>query len=386
MKPLLGKHLINRHTLGIMSGTSLDGVDLSLVRFKRNYSIAECHNSYVRFPSLLRRELFEIVSSKVVSKEKLLQADKRLGIFYLKSARAFLRSQDLRALSLDLVGCHGQTVYHCAGGSGQAAANNVTLQIGSPDMLAQGLGVPVVSDFRTADVAAGGRGAPLSPLAHFYLFNIRGTGQLVINIGGISNMTYLPGTADVSEIVATDCGPGNMLIDRLCLRLLGKPYDRNGRIASKGSVSEELYGFLRKMSFLRKRIPLALGREQFGDDVVDSIIRHADRAGVDNDSVISTVTRFTAYCIAKAARRCREIDRILLCGGGTHNMYLFDSLREMFPGAEMHDSSVAGIDPDFVESAAFALLANLAIDGKPGNLTQVTGAAKRVTLGKITLP
>lgn len=385
MRPLLGKHLINRYTLGIMSGTSLDGVDLSLVRFKHSYRIAECHNSYARFPSLLRKELFEIVSSKVVSKERLLQADKRLGTFYLKSARAFLRSLGAKAASLDLVGCHGQTVYHSAGGSGQAAANNTTLQIGSPDIIAQGLGVPVVSDFRTADIAAGGRGAPLAPLAHFYLFNIRRTGQLVVNIGGISNMTYLPGTADVSEIVATDCGPGNMLVDQMCVRLFGKPYDRNGRIASKGSVSEKLYRFLKEMSFLRKRTPLALGREQFGDDVVDSIVRHADRVGVDRDSVISTVTHFTAYCIARAARRCRKIDRILLCGGGTHNMYLCDSLREMFPGIEMHDSSVAGIDPDFVESAAFALLANLTVDGKPGNLPQVTGAAKRVTLGKMTL-
>ncbi len=385
MRPLLGKHLINRYTLGIMSGTSLDGADLSLVRFKRDYSIAECHNSYARFPSPLRKELFEIVSSKVVSKEGLLRADKRLGTFYLKSARAFLRSLGAKAETLDLVGCHGQTVHHSAEGSGRAAADNVTLQIGSSDILAQGLGVPVLSDFRTADVAARGRGAPLAPLAHFYLFNIRRTGQLVINIGGISNMTYLPGTADVSDIVATDCGPGNMLVDQICLKSFGKPYDRNGRIASKGSVSEKLYRFLKKMSFLRKRIPLALGREQFGDDVVDSIVRHADTLGVDEDSVISTVTRFTAYCIARAARRCRKIDRVLLCGGGSHNMYLCDLLQEMFPGAKMHDSSVAGIDPDFVESIAFALLANLTVDGKPGNLPQVTGAAKRVTLGKMTL-
>jgi anhydro-N-acetylmuramic acid kinase len=385
MRPLLGKQLMNRFTLGIMSGTSLDGVDLSLVRFKRNYSIAECRNSYTRFPSSLRKDLFEIVSSKVVSKEKLLRADKRLGTFYLKSARAFLRSHGAKAATLDLVGCHGQTVHHSAQGAGQATANNVTLQIGSPDVLAQGLGVPVVSDFRTADVAAGGRGAPLAPVAHFYLFNIRRTGQLVINIGGISNMTYLPGTVDVSDIVATDCGPGNMLVDQLCLRLFGKLYDRNGRIASNGSVNEKLYRFLRKMSFLRKRIPHALGREQFGDDVVGSILRYADRIGVEGDSVISTVTRFTAYCIARAARGCRKIDRILLCGGGTHNMYMCDSLQEMFPGARMHDSSVAGIDPDFVESIAFALLANMAVDGKPGNLPQVTGAAKRVTLGKMTL-
>jgi anhydro-N-acetylmuramic acid kinase len=384
MKPLLGKHLINRQTLGIMSGTSLDGVDLSLARFKRNYGIAECHNFYAKFPSPLRKELFDIASSKAVSKERLLRADKRLGRFYLKSARALLRSLGAKAASLDLVGSHGQTVCHSAEGSGQAAANNVTLQIGSPDIIAQGLGVPVVSDFRTADVAAGGRGAPLAPLAHFYLFNVRRTGQLVINIGGISNMTYLPGTADVSGIVATDCGPGNMLVDQLCLRLFGKPYDRDGRIASDGSVSEKLHRFLKQMGFLSRRTPLALGREQFGDDVVDSIIRHADRAGVDRNSVISTVTRFTAYCIARAARRCRKIDRVLLCGGGAHNIYLCHSLQEMFPGVKIHDSSVAGIDPDFVESVAFALLANLAVDGKPGNLPQVTGAAKRVTLGKMT--
>jgi anhydro-N-acetylmuramic acid kinase len=315
----------------------------------------------------------------------MLRADKKVGLFYLRSVAALLESGGGSGTSVDLVGCHGQTVHHLAGGVGKRARDSVTLQIGSPDVLAQGLGAPVVSDFRSADIAAGGRGAPLTPIAHFHIFDVSRCRQLVVNIGGISNLTYLPGDGDLSRVCATDCGPGNMLTDQICSELLGRQYDKGGAFASKGSVNGDLLSVLRSLPFLRRKLPLSLGREQFGADVVDQIILKARDIRLDRSSVISTVTYFSAYCIHRAAQPYRNIDRVLICGGGAHNIFLRDSLRELFKGIEVDDSSAAGVDPDFVESVSFALLANLMVDGIPGNLPQVTGAVKPVVLGKLTV-
>ncbi|MBU1319575.1 MAG: anhydro-N-acetylmuramic acid kinase [candidate division Zixibacteria bacterium] len=380
MKFSIGKKLNERFTLGMMSGTSLDGVDLSLVKFGRNYAIKECHNSYLKFPRGLRNALYQIAESDEVSKHNLMQADRRLGEFYRDSAQDFTKSFGRRGVPVDLVGCHGQTVHHF--GSGPEIGT--TLQIGFPDAIAHGLGIPVVSDFRSADMAAGGRGAPLTPIAHFYFFDRPRCRQMIVNIGGISNATYLPGNCNMDDIQATDCGPGNMLIDQLCERLFGKAFDRNGNIARSGTVDRRLLKHLTNMSFLRRRLPTALGREQFGKEVVESIVSQAERLGIQKESIITTTSHFTVYCIARVARKYGILDRVLICGGGSHNIFLRSQLTELLNGAEVEDTSVEEIDPDFVESVSFALLANLAIDGIPANVPQVTGARKSVILGKIT--
>ncbi len=381
---LHAKQLHDRNTLGIMSGTSLDGVDLSLVRFNREYAICEHKSHFTRFPPALRKSLFELAASPVLPKERLQLADAALGMFYLSSAQHFLRSIGSE-MAVDLVGCHGQTIYHRSAVANRSPKRSRTLQIGSPDFLAQGLCAPVVSDFRSADVALGGRGAPLTPIAHHYIFSTRNSRRLVVNIGGISNATYLPGTGGLSDIVATDCGPGNMLIDQVCSRLFGRSYDRGGKLAAQGVVHKGLLRLLKGMSFLHRKLPLALGREQFGEPAANQIIDYSEREGIDRHSVLCTVTLFTAYCIARAARGLPRIDHLLICGGGAHNAFLTDLLLQSFPGIHLSTTAEHGVDPDFVESASFALLANLAIDRIPGNLPQVTGAAKPVILGRLTI-
>lgn len=382
MRPLSGKHLRNRLTLGIMSGTSLDGVDLSLVRFDESYRVVECHNSFSKFPSRLRESLLALASGDTIAKSSLLKADRDIGAFYLKSAIAHLGRLKKKPDDIDLIGCHGQTVYHHSKGSRNKRA---TMQIGSPDILSQRLCVPVVSDFRTADIAAGGRGAPLTPITHYHLLNVPGTSQLIVNIGGISNATYLPGTRSLDDVMATDCGPGNMLIDQVCETLFQRKYDKDGKIASSGQVNDELLRLLTKMSFNRWKLPIALGREQFGDDVVRGILDKADDIGLDGKSIVATVSFFTAYCIARVARKFGLSERVVLCGGGSRNRFIRDSIGKLMPDAEITDSMIAQLDPDFVESISFALLANLTIDGHPGNLPQVTGADRSVILGKITV-
>jgi len=383
MKRLVQGRIEDRTTLGIMSGTSLDGVDISLVRFRRNYTVREYINGFYRFPSHLRKSLFDISSSDLVRKETMMLADKKLGEFYAKSSLRFLKTHGIDTDSVDLVGCHGQTVFHSAPRPGRKS--NVTLQIGMPDIMAQRIGCPVVSDFRTADVAADGMGAPLTPIAHYYLFRDKHKHRLIANIGGISNVTYLPASDTPDKIFATDCGPGNMLIDSVSKILFGIDYDRGGKIASSGNVNKDLERFLKHNQFLRRKPPISLGREQFGPGFIEDLLQYARKRRISDRDILCTVSRFTCLCIQRIVRRLETVDEVLICGGGAKNIFLMDTLRQMLPGVRVSTTNDSGVDPDFVESTAFALLANLAVDRISGNLTGVTGARWNVVLGKITL-
>ncbi len=383
MKRLIPGRIEDRTTLGLMSGTSLDGVDISLIKFRRNYAVQESIHGYHRFPPRLRQTLLELASTKDVNKDALMLADKRLGDFYANSCVRFLRENGIKAENVDLAGCHGQTVFHNAPGPGKKS--NVTLQIGIPDVMAQRLGCPVVSDFRTADVAADGMGAPLAPIAHFHLFRSARNSRMIVNIGGISNITYLPAAGKRLDVFATDCGPGNILIDSLARMLFDKGYDTGGKIASTGEPVSELETYLKRSSFLRRKPPFSLGREQFGSEYVKDVLTYARRHKISDRDVICTVSRFTCWCIKRMGVRFDEIDEVLVCGGGARNIFLMNTLRAMMPDSTVATTNELGVDPDFVESTVFALLANLTIDRIPGNLTRVTGARSNVVLGKITL-
>ena len=385
MTRVVARRLTDRWTLGMMSGTSLDGVDLSLVKFGRDYSVSRSINTYFKFSGGLRQEVYRIASDDRVSKSDLMSADMKLGQFYAKSARRFLESAEAGGIKPDLVGCHGQTVFHLAPAGKRTSWGGLSLQIGSPDAIAQELGVPVISDFRTADLAAGGRGAPLTPIAHQLFFGLRRTTQLVVNVGGISNVTFLGDAKDIGDVAGTDCGPGNMLIDGACRKLLGKPYDRGGSVALRGYVNDDLLDSLKAMPFLSRRIPFALGREQFGDDVLEKILSISSKLRLAPENVLATLTFFTAYCIRRVGSRLGNAGRVLICGGGAHNVFLRNALEDLFKGAEVVDTGTEGVDPDFVESISFALFANLVLDRKAANLPRVTGARRSVLLGKITL-
>lgn len=382
-RPIIDKPLEERLTVGIMSGTSLDGVDVSIARFRKDYRLAESINYYVPFPRKLKDRLLDIAGDDRLSKRDLLELDHELGLFYSKAVDKFLSTDSASGIIVDLVGCHGQTIFHSEISKRHVRA--MTLQIGSAEIISQRLGVPVVSDFRSADTAAGGRGAPLTPLAHHYLFRMSGKSRIVVNIGGISNLTYLPSSCSIDSIVASDCGPGNMILDEVCRRLLGMDYDRAGKMASNGEVDERLLGHLKKMGFLRKKTPISLGREQFGLDVVDGILDYSDQYKIKTESILATLSFFTAYCIARFGSKFTDVTKVFVCGGGSHNISIMEMLADLFDGVVVTDTDDINIDPDFVESISFALLANLTVDGMPGNLPNVTGANRQVILGKITL-
>jgi anhydro-N-acetylmuramic acid kinase len=337
-----------------MSGTSLDGIDVAIVEIngKRIRTIAHRTTPY---PKRTRARLLAVSSPADISRLNF-----ELGELYAKAVAA-------TGLSVDLVGCHGQTIYHEGGRN--------TFQIGEASVIAERLGVPVVSDFRTRDIAAGGQGAPLVPFVDALLFSHRKRRRVALNIGGIANITILP------TGVAFDTGPGNMVIDQLVeLMTNGKQrFDRGGAIAARGSVHRALLDSLLRDRYYAAPPPKSAGREQYGTSFIsrflDTDISFEDR--------IATATALTAATIARAIPA--NTGELIASGGGVHNRQLMAQLAAFLPNTRITTTAEFGIDPDAKEAIAFAILAYRTWQRRTGNLPSATGARRPVILGKLTL-
>ena len=305
-------------------------------------------------------------------------------------ADAVLATQRRFRLNAELVGCHGQTLYHqgeLARFLGRKLA--VTWQTGDGAVLAARVGVPVVSDFRPADMAAGGKGAPLVPFLDFLLYRDHRVGRIVQNIGGIANLTAIPAGASFEQVLAFDTGPGNMLIDGVTERLFGKPYDRDGRIAGSGVVLDGVINEVLRAPFFRRKPPKTAGREEFGREFTQDFIRRCGRA--DKRDIVATATALTARSIADALRRfvVRQSGGyrdLIVSGGGASNPTLMAMLaNELGPlGLEIRSSDEFGLPSEAKEAAAFALLAFQTWHRKPSNVPSATGAKRPAILGKIS--
>jgi anhydro-N-acetylmuramic acid kinase len=271
-----------------------------------------------------------------------------------------------------LVGCHGQTIYH------EGASN--TLQIGEAAVIAERAAVPVVSNFRARDIAAGGQGAPLVPYVDYLLFRHPKRTRIALNIGGIANITAIPAGASAEKVVAFDSGPGNMAIDALA-RELGQPYDRGGKIAESGTVNTALLDELLADGYYRRKPPKSAGREQYGAAFVERL----KKTGLPMRDLITTATVLTAATIALAARRfAGPSTDVIVSGGGVHNRQIMAHLAGFLPDVAISTSTDHGIDADAKEAIAFAVLAHETWRGKPSNLPSATGARRAVVLGDIT--
>lgn len=365
---------------GLMTGTSVDGLDIALCRISRALDRMPelLAGRTVPLPEALRGTLLDAASFGVPA---LARADLELGRF---QAEALARTVAEAGLGpLDLVGSHGQTVYH--------EHRVTTLQIGEPAAIAQALDCPVVADFRRADVAAGGSGAPLVPLFDRLFLARPGTSVMALNIGGIANFTVLP--ADGGEPVAMDCGPGNMIIDGLVRRFTGGrlDHDRNGAIAANRPVDRSLLAELSAHPALQSPPPRSLGREQFGDGFVDGLV---GRVAPGDDAawagLIATATAFTAEALARTyeahVARKTPVSHILVSGGGVHNPALMRAIELRLPDIEVASSAAVGLDPDFKEAIAFAAFAVLALFKERALTGGFTGAARPVRLGKLAFP
>ena len=349
-----------------MSGTSLDGIDVALVDIKaRRIRVIGFQSTPYSAPV---RAAILAVSDATAQTAAISRLGFQLGELY---ARAVLRAVR-RFGPAELVGCHGQTIYH------EGGANS--LQIGEAAVIAERTGVPVVSNFRARDIAAGGQGAPLVPYVDYLLFRHRTRTRIALNIGGIANITIIPAGSPAGRVVAFDTGPGNMVIDALA-REMGKAYDRGGKIAASGSVNLRLLDELLADPYYRRRPPKSAGREQYGA----ALVARLKMTGLPMRDLVATATVLTASTIALGVGKfaARSAD-LIVSGGGVHNPRIMAHLAAFLPRAAISTSTDHGIDADAKEAVAFAVLAHETWRRRPANLPSATGARRAVVLGDVT--
>ncbi len=378
---------------GVMSGTSADGINVALTRIQgrgfRSRLELLAHYQFP-FPPSVRRAVLGMMNASSVSVGDLSQLNFLLGELY---AEAVSTAQHRARLECELVGCHGQTLYHQGNRRpflGRRLAS--TWQTGEAAVIAAKLGVPVVSDFRPADMVAGGKGAPLVPFLDYVLYRHRRYGRVVQNLGGIGNLTAIPPRALPDEVMAFDTGPGNMVIDAVTDKLFGRPYDRNGRIAARGEPIDRVLQQVLQHPFFRQRPPKTAGREQFGQEFVREFLRLCRRAG-END-IVATATNLTARSIGIAVRRfvLPLIDppwrfrEFVVSGGGTKNAILMRMIREELAPLKLRvrTSDEFGLPAEAKEATAFALLAHQTWRRLPSNVPSATGARRPTILGKVS--
>jgi anhydro-N-acetylmuramic acid kinase len=376
-----------------MSGTSLDGVDAAVARLSGSGQALECELlSYAEapYPGTLRTLLLENSAPETSSVRALSQLNVRVAHVYADAVRRAAREAGLAMDDLDLVGSHGQTVHHvpepedCGGSEVRS-----TLQIGDPSVLANLLRTTVVGDFRLADMACGGQGAPLVPYFDYALFADPDETRGLLNLGGIANLTVLPAGASSSEIYAFDTGPADMVIDALMDRLFDQPYDENGALASEGAVQEGLLDELvAEDDYFDRRPPKSTGRERYGVAYAEALLERTD--GLSARDLMATATALTAHSVHHAYDQFIEknhpFDALIVSGGGVWNRALMRMLQERFPGVEVHTSSHYGIDSDAKEALCSAVFAHETVNGHPVNLPAVTGADRATLLGKVCVP
>lgn len=381
--------------IGLMSGTSADGIDAALVDFEgegRETRFSLRGFVCVPFCPELRTEILWAASGRSLNMQKVCLLNAALGEAFAAAAADVARRANIDLRTVEAIACHGQTVWHqpAPARAGGIEARG-TLQLGSPSIIAARTGCRVVSDFRAADMAAGGQGAPLVPYADWALIANGLETCAVQNIGGIANVTYLPPGGSIDDVIAFDTGPGNMVIDAVVNALSeGRlQYDKNGEWASRGQVNSTLLHRLLSHPFFAQGPPKSTGREQFGSRYTANALRAARRLSVRDEDTVATVTMLTAQSIADAYGAWLlprgNMDAVIVGGGGTSNATLMRMLLELLPSqCRMATHAELGIPDDAKEAMAFALLGYETLHGRTSNVPSATGATRRVILGSIT--
>jgi len=373
--------------VGLMSGTSADGTDAAVVRLDGAPPALDWQvlgHTHIEHPAGLREEIFACFRPATGSVDRLCRLNFALGRAFGAAALVAIAEVGLEPSDADLIGSHGQTLWHIPSGCDAS-----TLQLGEPAVIAEITGLPVVANFRTRDVAAGGQGAPLVAYVDRLLLTHPTRTRAAQNIGGIANVTYLPALARTDQVpFAFDTGPGNMLIDDAAGRASGGVlhFDRDGALAARGRVDEDLLGELLADAYFAQPPPKTTGRERFGEQLGAEIWRRALASGTEVSDVVATVTALTAESIARAYRDFlpEMPDQVIASGGGTRNPTLMAMLRERLPGVDVVTSDLVGLDPEAKEAVAFAVLAYETWHHRPANMPAATGADHPVILGSIT--
>lgn len=361
--------------VGLMSGTSMDGVDAALVELDEG-SPTLLATHFQPMPDPLRDGLADLAAGRNDGVDRVAEMDVQVGTLFADTTLTLLASAGVRRESVHAIGSHGQTIRHRVTG-----ANPFTVQIGDPNIIAERTGITTVADFRRRDVAAGGEGAPLAPAFHNAVFRLAGETRGVLNLGGIANLTVLPATP--AAATGFDTGPANVLMDAWASRHLQQPRDENGTWAASGTVHEALLEVLLSDGYFAARPPKSTGREHFhmawlerGLGEIPGVIPAAD--------VQRTLVELTACTVDRAVREYGGApERLLVCGGGARNGFLMERLAARLAPVRVDSTATEGVDPEWVEAMAFAWLAGQTLGEHPGNLPAVTGAAHPVVLGGI---
>jgi len=360
--------------IGLMSGTSADGIDAALVEFAPEPKLHASH--FLPFPAELRQRTVDLASGNYAgdSIDAVGALDTELGECFARAALGLLEQSGVPAGQIRAIGSHGQTIRHRPQGKFP-----FSWQIGDPNVIAARTGITVVADFRRRDLALGGQGAPLVPAFHRAMFSDAREDRAVINIGGIANVTLLP--AHGGRVTGFDTGPGNILLDAWSGSQLHQPHDTDGAFAASGQVDAGLLYALMADGYFNAPPPKSTGREYFNAGWLD---QHLEPGKLAPEDVMATLVELTAQSIIDAIlHHAVHTDRVLVCGGGTHNSFLMQRLNALFGESRVESTETFGIHPDWVEAMAFAWLARETLASRPGNLPDVTGASAATILGAI---
>ncbi|GAB6492503.1 anhydro-N-acetylmuramic acid kinase AnmK [Bacillus luti] len=376
---------------GIMSGTSLDGIDVALVHIEGSgvkSKVELLHFTTVPFCDDIKKEIEQSLSIESSNVQLICSLNFKLGLCFANAVKEVCKEANFSLEQLDLIGSHGQTIYHQPKQDGNMMRS--TLQIGEPAVIAYETNTAVISNFRTMDMAAGGQGAPLVPYSEVILYRHQTKNRLLQNIGGIGNVTVIPSKRSNESVIAFDTGPGNMVIDEVCQRLFQLPYDQNGEIAKQGVVVDEVLTYCMNHPFLNLKPPKSTGREQFGKEFVSELLKRFEKYS--KESILTTVTMFTASSIVHHYKEFilpyYEIDEVILGGGGSYNRTLVEMVRN---GLKEEKCAIfiqedIGYSSEAKEAIAFAILANETHYRNPSNVPSATGAKQSVVLGNTTFP
>ncbi|MEO6490983.1 MAG: anhydro-N-acetylmuramic acid kinase [Ferruginibacter sp.] len=384
----------SRHILGLMSGTSLDGLDIALCEingsgYETNVSIKNF--STIPYDEDFRTEVRTVISKKQVDLEKVTLLNEWIALRHASMINDCLKNWKISNEKIDIIASHGQTIYHAPEIFHQLNKfGNGTLQIGDGDHIAVSTGIITISDFRQKHIAAGGEGAPLAVYGDILLFSKQGETRILLNIGGIANFTWLPGNLSYSPIYSSDTGPGNTLMDSFVQQNFnGKSFDKNAELAMRGKVNEELLIALKENHFFSLPFPKTTGPELFCTDYLQQAKERSLTMTITAEDTLNTLNKFTADTIGDAIRRnfkAGEKDvKVFVSGGGMHNLLLMQRLQQQLGNCKFQTTETLGIDPDAKEAVLFAVLANECICGDPSVFSNVIGMPA-ITMGKISFP
>lgn len=383
----------HRWVIGLMSGTSADGIDAVLTEisgYGTDIKVKQLDFLFVPFEKEVRERIIRIAEGSFGGASELCKMSNLLGDLYAAACLELCKKVGIEPEQIDLVGNHGQTVWHMPVEESYLGHQVTgTLQIGEDARIAEALGCPVIGDFRVRDMAAGGLGAPLVPYTEYLLYRRKDKTVALQNIGGIGNVTILPKACTLDQVTAFDTGPGNMIMDALTSELTeGKlTYDDGGRLAASGAVNVELLQFMLQDPYLSRKPPKTTGREYYGRQYVRKLTEYAAGKGISLLDCLTTATRFTAESIAIGVTGFspEKPEIMIVGGGGSKNPVLMSDLAKCLPGCQVVTNEDIGYDSDAKEAVAFAILANEALYGMANNVPSVTGARHPVVMGKLSL-